>query len=229
MRRFLLLLALMVAGASISSAQNYKLYDDVIYGTDGTIVRGTIIEQVPGVSYKISTYDGSIMLFEASEIEKITKEETISQIISVNGSTYRLDRYGNVMYKKSPIWSAVSSFCVVGLGQIINGQTNKGLILMGAHVASLTAFHLGFEQNIGYIGGNSDVWDAIMLTGLAGMIGTWFYSLIDAPLYASRWNEENGFAVGDNKWLKVGPSVGVSSAQPMVASPTIGLGATLTF
>jgi hypothetical protein len=67
------------------------------------------------------------------------------------------------------------------------------------------------------------------LACFAGYLGTWFYSFIDAPLYASKWNEANGFAVGDDKWLRVAPSVGVSSTAATGTTPTFGLGATLTF
>ena len=70
---------------------------------------------------------------------------------------------------------------------------------------------------------------SLALLGLAGWVGTWLYSLIDAPIYASQWNEQNGFALGDNKWLKVAPTVGVSNTVATGTSATFGLGATFTF
>lgn len=49
---------------------------EVVYLKNGSIIRGTIIEQVPNVSLKIQTDDGSIFAYKMSEVEKITKEET---------------------------------------------------------------------------------------------------------------------------------------------------------
>jgi hypothetical protein len=48
---------------------------DVVYLKNGSIIRGTIIEQVPGVSLKIETSDGSVFFYKMEEIEKITKEK----------------------------------------------------------------------------------------------------------------------------------------------------------
>jgi hypothetical protein len=47
---------------------------DVIYMKSGSIYRGTIIEQVPGLSYKIQIVGGSIIVITAADVEKITKE-----------------------------------------------------------------------------------------------------------------------------------------------------------
>jgi len=49
--------------------------DEVVYLKNGSAIRGTVIEQVPGESVKIKTSDGSIFVYKMSEIEKITKEE----------------------------------------------------------------------------------------------------------------------------------------------------------
>ena len=48
---------------------------EVVYLKNGSIIRGTIIEQVPDKSLKIQTYDGSIFAYEMAEVEKITKEQ----------------------------------------------------------------------------------------------------------------------------------------------------------
>jgi len=48
---------------------------DVVYLKDGSIIRGTIIEQVPNVSLKIKTGDGSVFVYQMDEVEKISKVE----------------------------------------------------------------------------------------------------------------------------------------------------------
>ena len=49
---------------------------EVVYLKNGSIIKGTVIEQVPGKSLKIQTNDGSIFAYEMSEVEKITKEQS---------------------------------------------------------------------------------------------------------------------------------------------------------
>jgi hypothetical protein len=70
---FTLLFALLVCACA--SAQDAK--EDVIYLKVGTIYRGTIIEQIPNVSYKIEIAGGSEILIQADEVEKITKETKV--------------------------------------------------------------------------------------------------------------------------------------------------------
>lgn len=48
--------------------------EDVVYLRNGSIIRGVIIEQVPNVSLKIQTRDGSVFVLQMEEISKFTKE-----------------------------------------------------------------------------------------------------------------------------------------------------------
>ena len=48
--------------------------EDVVYLKNGSIIRGIIIEQVPNVSIKVQTRDGSVFVYEMENILKITKE-----------------------------------------------------------------------------------------------------------------------------------------------------------
>ena len=58
-----------------SVAQNG--YTEVVYLKNGSIIRGIVIEQVPNVSLKIKTADGSIFAYPMADVEKIVKEETV--------------------------------------------------------------------------------------------------------------------------------------------------------
>ena len=55
------------------SAQNYQ---EVVYLKNGSVIRGTVIEQQPNVLLKVKTADGSIFVYPMNEVEKITKEES---------------------------------------------------------------------------------------------------------------------------------------------------------
>jgi len=48
--------------------------EDVVYLKNGSIIRGTIIEQVPNQSIKLKTNDRNVFVFKFEEIEKIAKE-----------------------------------------------------------------------------------------------------------------------------------------------------------
>ena len=45
-----------------------------MYLKNGSIVKGVIIEQIPGVSIKVETADGSVFVFKVQDVEKLTKE-----------------------------------------------------------------------------------------------------------------------------------------------------------
>lgn len=67
------MLLLFIGSITAGVAQNVQ---EVVYLKNGSIVRGTIIEQVPNVLLKIQTADGSVFAYQMSEVEKITKEQT---------------------------------------------------------------------------------------------------------------------------------------------------------
>jgi hypothetical protein len=50
------------------------IYRDVVYLKNGSIIKGTIIEQIMNVSLKIETGDGSVFFYKMEEVEKLVKE-----------------------------------------------------------------------------------------------------------------------------------------------------------
>lgn len=67
---------MLVSFSTYSMAQNS--YTEVVYLKNGSIIRGVVVEQVPNVSLKIKTADGSIFAYPMADVEKITKEENTS-------------------------------------------------------------------------------------------------------------------------------------------------------
>ena len=49
-------------------------YEDVIHLKDGSVVRGLIVEEVPGETYKIELYGGSVIIFEADDVDSVVRE-----------------------------------------------------------------------------------------------------------------------------------------------------------
>lgn len=68
----LLVLAFLIPLTNLTFAQ--QIFQDVIYLKNGSIIRGTIIEQIPNKSIKIETADKNVFVYEINEIDKITKE-----------------------------------------------------------------------------------------------------------------------------------------------------------
>ena len=74
MKRITFLIAV-AFGLAISSASFAQTVVDVVYLKNGSVIRGTIVEQVPGESLKVQTADGSIFVYALDEVEKMTKEQ----------------------------------------------------------------------------------------------------------------------------------------------------------
>lgn len=77
------MLLLIIGGIGTSIAQNVQ---EVVYLKNGSVIRGIVVEQVPGESLKIRTNDGSVFAYKMSDVEKITKEvgNSNSQTRSLN-------------------------------------------------------------------------------------------------------------------------------------------------
>ena len=71
MKKALLIVCAIVCSALYVSAQQLE---DVVYLKDGSIVRGIILEQVPGQTIKIQTSGGSQFVYKIENVSKMTKE-----------------------------------------------------------------------------------------------------------------------------------------------------------
>lgn len=71
MKKALLIVCAVVCSVLYVAAQQYQ---DVVYLKNGSVVRGIILEQIPGKTIKIATDNGSQFIFTLAEVEKMTKE-----------------------------------------------------------------------------------------------------------------------------------------------------------
>ena len=72
MQRFILLMCL--TAFVMTSPAFAQQMEDVVHLKNGGLIRGTIIEQIPGESLKIQTRDGNESVYTMNEIAKISKE-----------------------------------------------------------------------------------------------------------------------------------------------------------
>ena len=77
--KHLLLAAALVSLAPVAHADDIDVrtaeYLDAVEVADGSIWKGVVIEQVPGQTYKLETSDGSIHVFQAADVVKVTREK----------------------------------------------------------------------------------------------------------------------------------------------------------
>ena len=81
MKKRISILLIMISLSLFSFAQTIGDYIDVVYLKNGSIIKGIIIEQVPGKTVKIKTNDGSEFVYNIQEVEKFTREEKVSKRI----------------------------------------------------------------------------------------------------------------------------------------------------
>ena len=227
MKKFFLLAALLFGALGTASAQYYAQQQsvvDAIYTTNGIVLQGTIVEQIPGVEYTIVTTDGRTLTIDALSVSRITKENASGYLGNPyyynNQGPYKIDADGNPIYPLSVAGAFARSLIVPGLGQMYNGDGLKGGLLFSGCLLGL----LGAT-----VGANALYWieDEVVISSVALIAGCYFYSLIDAPLTASRWNKQHGF-VGGGYCLNMGPTFGTvrgSSGR----EPALGVGLSLSF
>ena len=126
----LLLCFLFIAFIAVTSQSHAtKPTEDVIYLKDGSIVRGHIVEQVLGEFVRIQTIGGNVFVFDVSEIAAIKKEPKML-----------------IAKKKNPTLAAAMSVVIPGLGQIYNGDVEKGIGYFAIYVVGAVLWPAGDDH-----------------------------------------------------------------------------------
>ena len=190
MLRLILVLCLMLfVATSQVFAQHPK--QDVVHLKNGSVIRGTITELIPGrLQIKIKTQDGNLFVYRMSELAKVS-----------------LGRQPGISYQKRDPWIAFAlSFILPGGGQIYNKHYGKAGVLFTATIigAALVMREVGDDL----IGGSNEDYQAIYddlvdfgpddgVLALGGVLGVggYLYSLIDAPQSAQKINRQ-GYSYG---------------------------------
>ncbi len=216
MKRLLLVVALLLGSVATISAQHpSQRLEDVIYLKSGNVLRGIIIEQVPAVSYVIATIDGMTYTIDALSIEKITVEPAITREQTTNAHLCYINPFvphihdadGNLIFPLSPGGAFFRSLFLPGLGQMGNGEEVKGVLLLSGALLGVLGVTVGTNAVP-----NKYV-DLVGYGGAALAAGCYLYSLIDAPIYAYKWNKKYGFKKNGYNYMRVGPAVGVAGGN----------------
>ena len=216
MSRFILLTCLTAfVMASPAFAQQME---DVVHLKNGGLVRGTIIEQIPGVSLKIKTREGNVFVYTMDEIAKMSKE-------SVMGMR------GHIGAKKKNPWIAGGlSLLIPGTGQIYNDQLGKVAIQSGAAIVVLGLLISGMEDDSKIYGRridpDDDEWKVTL--GISLWSGVQAWSVVDAYLSANKINEQNQ-QPSYGHMIEIGGSRTTLGVDPVVSHKNLGTRLTLHF
>ena len=72
-------LALLIVFIVINVISFGQTVQKTFYLKNGSIIKGVVIEEIPGKEYKVKTSDGNIFVFKADEIKKITLEDSTNK------------------------------------------------------------------------------------------------------------------------------------------------------
>jgi hypothetical protein len=194
--------------STISFAQVFR---DVVHLKNGSIIRGIIVEQIPGKSIKIETADKNLFVYKIDEIEKMTKEQ-----VKKSQNTYGSDNFDTNFesgYKG-----------IVELGYMI-GTGNYGIdriklnIINGYQVNP--NFYFGIGTGLRYYTGNG--FDAAIIPIFADLRGT--LVLDNVVPYLSL---DVGYPLNTASFEKLGflfnPTIGVGFKISKKSVFTVGLG-----
>jgi len=132
MKKYLALLLFALIPTMSFGQSNYQ---DVVYLNNGSIIRGTIIEQVPNKSIKIETADRNVFVYQIDEIEKIIKDTFYRE---------KADFKSNSDRRKGFIGLSLGASIPVGdFGDLYNGLAKTGIHL------NLINFGYLFSENFG--------------------------------------------------------------------------------
>lgn len=87
-------LLLVVFCALISPANAWTSSNDVVYLKNGSIIRGTIVELVPGSIVKITTSDGSLFVYNMDDVIKIEKAKVNTPVQNSYAMHRNIARWG---------------------------------------------------------------------------------------------------------------------------------------
>ena len=216
MKRTILFFVCLMMGMTFAFSQSNL--QDVVYLKNGSTIRGDIIEMVPGETVKIMTTDGSVFVHDYADVQKFTKEQSVSST-NLKNNTYSVE-------KKSPWLSGFLSFCIPGLGQFYNGENHKGWVDLATSLGGVTGMYAGaymMAWGVEYYYMYGEAKDGLITTGalvvLAGagvVIANGIHSIVDAARSSNRINTENGYVMyqfNDRCAFGIQPSIAYARPQ----------------
>ncbi len=145
-------LIVLIVCMSLSAIAFAQKMQEVIYLKNGSVIRGTVVEQVPGQSIKVETADGSVFVYQMQDVEKIAKEEKKQSTSGVEhpGMDFIVDLGPNFA-------NGSTAFAAnVGVGKRFSKSFYFGGLVGATFSSGDPAFGFALNPKVGTPIGNSD-------------------------------------------------------------------------
>lgn len=165
--RFVALVIVIVFSVSLLVAQT--TFRDVVYLKNGGVIKGVILEMVPDKTVKIQTSDGSVFVYNMSDVDRITKESVPTGEPSAISTERSTDIFQGLAF-------SVCGGAAIPTGDFAdknNGDAKTGF-MVGAQL--VTGGTIGFVINGSYVHNTTEIADVVQgLSGmnLSGESGSW--------------------------------------------------------
>ena len=177
----------------LASGPVHVLAQDEVHLDDGSVIKGSILEMIPGETIKVEMADGSVFVYDMDEVSRVAKER-ISEIRPSQPPPLP-PRPALSLSRKSP-WAAFGlSFLIPGAGQFYNGQSGKGLAFLGWWLGGAWLYGPAWDGKYRWSESTR------VETGAVFMLMSSLISMVDAPVSANRINRKV-----DALQVSVGPS-----------------------
>lgn len=193
---FILVLFVMFGLCTFAQTQNYQ---DVVYLKNGSVIKGVIIEQIPNVSLKIETDNGSTFICDMKDVTKLAKEKIIKKTETVEQTPIAEEEHINrdsisttISSYRSPALAGWLSFLMPGVGQFYNGQPGMGVCYLLWHTLSFGIIYYGINESY-YSYKRNNNWETHIVLGASSALLSWIISIIDANVTAKEINKSFGF------------------------------------
>lgn len=164
-------------------------YVDIIYLKNGTIIKGVIIEQIPGESLTIETIEGNKIVCSFDDITKILKEKVVEKEVEKKVKKPQMsleelafkrkkEEYNS---KRIDGWMVLGCSCVPigGTGYFFGKEPTKGAIFLAGDVVWWVGFiTIGIDSTIGIV------------TFIGIYVAARVYEYVDAFAVAERYNKK---------------------------------------
>jgi len=189
-------------------------FEDVVYLKDGSIVRGTIIEQVPNGHIKVQS-GPNVFVYKMDEIEKMTKEypQGRKNNYNSNGSTNTMAFSKGIKSIGGTVSYSKLSYDGDATGSLLNLSPSVGYFLNDNFSAN---FGLVYSS---YTSDNSD-WDYTSSSS-SFSVGGRFYSLLSfgngyfgahylTSKYTDEWDGDSDTSTSDSFFIEIGALKGLN-------------------
>lgn len=190
--------ALLVLFCLVPRLSAQEPMQDVVYLKDGSVIRGQIIEQVPMISLKIQTRDGTIFVINVENITRIVREPLTEPEVQI--------KEPELQREKCPATAFFLSLLMPGGGQYYNREPLKALVQQALVITgSVVTLTLGTRDSVWlewddrfnmHMPRSRTLTTPWLYVGLGTIAAGWIWSMIDAPLSASKINRERRQQMG---------------------------------